>query len=178
MILKKTTVLLLGLLLYIGVSYGQTQRFEKIAFILGEWHGTGIGFGNDTSVITTSFQLTMDGMYIAVRNDSQFEPTVANPNGEHHIDNGFISFDKHRNTFVFRQFNNEGYVNHYILNELLSTELMLVFETENIENFVPGGKARWTIKKISATQIETIFDVSFPDKNYTCFGTNTLERND
>ncbi len=178
MILKKTTTLLLGFLLHFSVSHGQGDRFKKIDFILGEWHGTGIGFGNNTSTITASFQLTMNGMYIAVHNESQFEPTLKHPKGEHHVDNGFISFDKHRNTFVFRQFNNEGYVNLYILNESLSTELMLIFETETIENFVPGGKARYTIKKISATQIETIFDVSFPDKNYTCFGTNTLERND
>jgi len=46
----------------------------------------------------------------------------------------------------------------------------LVFETEMIENFVPGGKARWTIRKISESQIETTFDVSFPDKEFTCFG--------
>jgi len=53
---------------------------------------------------------------------------------------------------------------------------MLVFETEEIENFVAGGKARWTIKKIADNKIETIFDVSFPNSEYTCFGTNNLVR--
>lgn len=98
------------------------------------------------------------------------------PKGEHHIDKGFISFDKSRNTIVFRQFNNEGYINQYILNNELSNDSTLVFETEIIENFIPGGKARWTIKKVSQNEIETTFDVSFPNKEYTCFGVNALVR--
>ena len=63
-------------------------------------------------------------------------------------------------------------VNQYVLNDSLSNETKFVFETEEIENFVPGGKARWTINKIQDNQIETIFDVSFPGEEYACFGTN------
>ena len=63
------------------------------------------------------------------------------------MDKGFISFDATRNLIVFRQFNIEGYVNRYVLDDSLSNELQLVFVTEAIENFMPGGEARWTIKK-------------------------------
>jgi hypothetical protein len=62
------------------------------------------------------------------------------------------------------------------LNHTLSNDSILVFETESIENFVPSGKARWTIKIVSENQIETTFDVSFPGKEYTCFGVNVLEK--
>ncbi len=172
--MKRLTLLILVLSVSFGLSFGQTNPFEKINFILGEWSGTGSGFGNEKSTIQSSFQLVMDGKYIEVKNESKFDPTTNKPEGEHHIDKGFISFDKSRKVIVFRQFNNEGYINRYVLNESASGDSELVFETEEIENFVPGGKARWTIKKISDTQIQTIFDVSFPNNEYTCFGTNDL----
>lgn len=154
--------------------FGQSNPFDKINFIVGEWSGSGSGFGNEKSKIESSFQLVMDGKYMEVKNESRFEPTEKKPEGEHHIDKGFISYDKIRKAIVFRQFNNEGYVNQYLLVDSLSSDTLLVFETETIENFVSGGKARWTIKKISDNEIETTFEVSFPNKEYTCFGTNKL----
>ena len=170
----KKIVALLIVIMFSAVSIGQTNPFDKVNFILGEWNGTGSGFGNDKSKVESSFKLIMDGKYIEVKNESRFEPTEKNPEGEYHIDKGFISFDKNRNSIIFRQFNNEGYINQYILNDSISNSSMLVFESEIIENFIPGGKARWTIKIISETQIETIFDVSFPNKEFTCFGINQL----
>lgn len=171
----KRVLTLLAFTLIVYFSFGQTNTFEKLNFVLGNWTGSGSGFGNDKSKIESSFQLVMDGKYIEVVNESKFDPTEKNPEGEHHIDKGFISYDKSRKLIVFRQFNNEGYYNQYILNDSLSNENILVFETEFIENFVPGGKAKWSIKKISDNEIETVFDVSF-GQNYTCFGTNKLIR--
>jgi len=154
----------------------QTNPFERISFILGEWEGTGFGFGNEKSKIESSFNLVMNDGYIKVRNESIFEPTADNPEGERHIDEGFISYDKTRDLIVFRQFNIEGYINTYLLVDSLSNENKLIFQTESIENFVSGGSARWTIIRIDDKHIETIFDVSFPDQGYTCFGTNQLRR--
>ena len=171
----KRVLTLLSFILTISFSFGQTNNFEKLSFVLGNWTGSGSGFGNDKSKIESSFQLIMDSNYIEVVNESKFEPTEKNPEGEHHIDKGFISYDKSRNAIICRKFNNEGYYNQYILNDSLSNENILVFETEFIENFVPGGKAKWTIKKLNDKEIETVFDVSF-GKDYTCFGTNKLIR--
>lgn len=173
--MKRKVFLVLGLLLSFGSSFAQTKPFEKINFIIGDWTGTGSGFGNNKSTIESGFHFVMDGKYIEVRNESRFEPTEKNPEGEHHIDKGFISFDKSRNALIFRQFNNEGYYNQYVLNDSISDGNLLVFETEFIENFVPNGKAKWTIKKINENEIETVFDVSF-GKNYRCFGINKLIR--
>ncbi|WP_299577155.1 hypothetical protein [uncultured Sunxiuqinia sp.] len=173
--MKRKAFLTLGLILSLGISFAQTNKFEKIDFIIGDWVGTGSGFGNNKSKIESSFHLTMNGQYIEIKNESQFEPTDKNPEGEHHIDKGFISFDKSRNSIILRQFNNEGYYNQYVLNDSISNENILIFETEFIENFVPNGKAKWTIKRINENEIETIFDVSF-GKDYTCFGTNKLRR--
>ena len=152
----------------------QQNSLDKLHHIIGDWSGTGTGFGNDTSIITASYNFVMTNKYIEVKHESYFKPTEKNPKGDHHIDNGFISFDKIRNKIIYRQFNNEGFINQYILNDSLSNENTLIFETEIIENFMPGGKARFTINIISETELETIFDVSFPNKDYSCFGTNKL----
>ncbi len=173
--IKKLTFLIFAFISVYGYSAGQSNPFLKIGFIIGEWGGKGSGFGNDKSQINSSFQLVMDGNYIEVKNESLFEPTKDKPEGEHHIDKGFISYDKSMGKIVFRQFNNEGYYNQYVLNDSISNENILVFETEFIENFVPNGKAKWTIKKISDNEIETVFDVSFGNE-YACFGTNNLTR--
>jgi len=174
--MNRSSSVILGLVILTSQLFGQPNHFERVGFILGEWHGTGSGFGNDKSKIESSFQLIMEGKYIEVKNESRFEPSSDKPDGEYHIDKGFISFDNNRMLIVFRQFNNEGYVNQYVLNDSISNDSILVFETENLENFVAGGKARWIIKKISETKIETTFDVSFPNKEYTCFGINSLTR--
>jgi hypothetical protein len=155
----------------------QQNSLEKLQFIIGNWSGVGTGFGNENSTITATYNFVMNKKYIKVTHESHFKPTEKKPKGEHHIDNGFISFDKIRNKIIYRQFNNEGFVNQYILNDTLSNKSTLIFETETIENFMPGGKARFTIKKISTTELETIFDVSFPNKEYSCFGTNKLIKN-
>lgn len=154
--MKRTLLIITTLIIAVGLSFGQTNPFEKIDFIIGEWSGTGSGFGNEKSKIESSFQLVMNNKYIEVKNDSRFEPTEQKPEGEHHIDHGFISYDQSRDAIIFRQFHIEGFVTRYTL----------VFETDLIENFVPGGKARWTIKKISANEIETTFDISFPNSGY------------
>lgn len=172
--MKRTSLVILVLIIASGLCFGQTNAFEKINFIIGEWSGTGSGFGNDKSKIESSFQLVMNDNYIEVKNESIFEPTEQKPEGEHHIDHGFISYEKSRDVIIFRQFHIEGFVTRYTLSDSLSDQNTLVFETDLIENFVPGGKARWTIKKISDNEIETTFDVSFPNKGYTCFGVNKL----
>lgn len=118
----------------------------------------------------------MIGKYIEFKNESWFEPNSNNPEGEHHIDRGFISYDKAREVVVIRQFHIEGYVIQYTLVDSLANYTTLVFESEYIENFVPGGKARWTLKKISDNQIETIFDVAFPNSDYSCMGVNILTK--
>ena len=158
------------------ILFGQNNSFEKFEFILGSWSGNGVGFGNEKSIIHSEFKSIMNGTYIEIINDSKFTPTEKKPDGEHHIDKGLISFDKIRELIVFRQFNIEGYVNQYIMNDSLSNASAFVFETETIENFTPGGKARWMIEKISENEIKTTFEVSFPGKDYTCLGTNILRK--
>ncbi len=165
-----------GILVLCTLAFAQDDGFRQVRFLEGRWEGTGSGFGNQTSIIKSEFQPIMGRKYILVKNDSKFAPTDSRPEGEHHMDWGMISYDTARKLLVYRQFNIEGYVNRYVLVDSLSTDNKLVFLTEDIENFVRGGKARITINKISDNQIETVFDVSLPGKDYACFGTNHLIR--
>lgn len=175
-LMKKIMLCIAVLLVLIGNASAQDNLFEPFEFLLGEWTGNGSGFGNETSTIQSEFKMVMNGRYLQVTNESRFEPTDNNPDGELHIDLGMISYDKTREMFIFRQFNVEGFVNQYVLIDSVSSDSVLVFETESIENFVPGGRARWTIKNTGANTIETSFDLSFPGKEFACYGTNALSK--
>jgi len=174
--MRKNLILLLWLPFIHATAWIQIPELVNLDFLIGQWSGTGSGFGNNESTIESSFEYVKEGNYIEVYNESVFEPTTTNPDGDHHIDKGFISYDHAGRQVDFRQFNSEGYVNRYVLVDSLSTPTTLVFETKEIENFVPGGRARWTIKRSGEDQIETVFDVSFGEKGYTCLGTNMLTR--
>lgn len=166
----------LSILLLSSIMFAQQNSFQKIEFLIGSWSGSGAGFGNSTSKITANYKYVMDKKYIEVSHDSQFKTTKNNEKGEHHTDNGFISFDTSRKKIMYRQFNSEGFVNQYILNDEVSTATSLIFETETIENFIPDGKARLTFNKINDSEIETVFDIYIPNKGYTCYGTNKLTK--
>ncbi len=159
-----------------GFTTAQDNPFKQLDFLIGNWQGTDSGFGNETPVIRSEFNRVMNNTFIELENNSKFKPTDNNHKGEHLTDWGMVSFDKSRKKIVFRQFINEGFVNQYILVDPLSNDTSLVFMTESIKNFMPGGKARWTINRKSENAIETIFDVSFPGKEYACFGTNQLNK--
>lgn len=168
--------LLFTVLITFTLTINAQDKWLTFERLIGVWQGTGAGFSGTTSTINSSFQFTMNNQYVEVKNESVFKPTEKNPTGEIHQDWGLISFDKQRNAYVFRQFHVEGFVNQYILNQETSTSDKLVFETEVIENFVPGGKARWTILFKSDTEIETIFDLQMPGKEFACYGTNALKK--
>lgn len=169
--------LMFFVILTLVITTIQAQNpLEKFENLIGVWKGTGTGFGNSKSKITASYTWLMNKQYIEVKHHSEFEPTEQNAVGEIHDDLGVISFDKDRNVVVFRQYHNEGFFNEYVLNDSISTPAKLIFETERIENFVPGGRAKFTINVIHQNEIQTVFDVGFPGKEMACFGTNDLQK--
>lgn len=156
--------------------FAQENPLNQFETIIGHWEGTGEGFGNAKSKITADYSWLMNKQYVEVKHHSEFEPTAQNVEGEVHDDKGIISFDSARKVVMFRQYHNEGYFTEYALNDSISTPDQLVFETERIENFVPGGRARFTINILGDNEIETVFDVGFPEREMACFGTNRLKR--
>ncbi|MCK3682604.1 hypothetical protein [Maribellus sp. YY47] len=162
--------------LIFSVSLQAQNPLEKLESLIGKWEGTGEGFGNSKSNISAEYNWLMDRKFIEVKHHSAFAPTAQNSKGEIHDDWGMISFNKERSVVVFRQYHSEGFFNEYILNTAESNDSTLVFETERIENFVPGGRARFTIRLKAENEIETVFDVGFPGKELACFGTNRMKK--
>lgn len=170
------TISLIFVLILSSLLIHSQDIWNPFNSILGNWKGNGTGFSSGKSNIESSFNLVLDNKYIEVKNESHFEPTDNNPAGEVHKDRGLISYDKNNKKYVFRQFHNEGFVIQYIMNEAMSNDSVIVFDSEIIENFVEGGKARFTINILSENEIETLFDVSFPGKEFACFGKNNLQK--
>lgn len=162
-------------MIFTSQVYSQNP-FDKFNNLIGKWEGTGSGFGSSKSIIQSEFNWIMNNTFIEVKNRSEFEPTTQKPEGEIHVDYGIISYDKKRKVIVSRQYHGEGFYNEYLLNDSLSTSTSLIFETVKIENFVPGGKARFTINIKNSSEIETLFDVGFPGKKMACFGQNQLTK--
>ena len=175
--MNKIHILLCFILLSVS-AYSQQNPLSQLEPLIGSWKGTGEGFSSTKSEISAAYSWLMNKQFIEVKHRSEFEPTEKKPEGEIHEDLGIISYNKGRKAIVFRQYHIEGFYNEYVLNDSLSIDGKLVFETEKIENFVPGGRARFTIHLKSNTEIETLFDVGFPGKEMACFGKNILKKID
>jgi len=169
-------LLFLAALIIIMISAHAQQPLSRFENLIGRWEGTGTGFGNSTSVVTAEYIWILNKQFLEVKHHAEFEPTDQNAEGEVHDDLGIISFNKERNVVVFRQYHNEGYFNEYVLNDSLSSPTQLIFESERIENFVPGGRAQFTINVQGTDKIQTVFDVGFPGREMACFGTNELKK--
>jgi hypothetical protein len=143
------------------------------AFI-GTWTGTGDGVDGKGTYERT-YQFVLNKKYIEVKNKTVYAPTKENPKGYIHEDVGYISYDKMRKTFVFRQFHGEGFVNQYTLDSLSADKKTLVFVSEAIENIPQGWRARetYTVTKDSITEV---FNLAEPGKEFTPYTNATFTK--
>lgn len=144
-----------------------------LARLDGDWIGTGEGQPG-TSTVKRSFHWTLGGRFLEIRNHSTYEPQPKNPKGEKHEDRGLVGFDKRRKKLTYRQFNVEGFVNHYVLET--STADTFVFVTEAIENIPQGFRARETWKLLDDATLEETFEIAEPDKDFEVYSRNKLTK--
>lgn len=133
------------------------------AFI-GEWKGTGEGV-DGPGTYQRSYTQVLNKNYIEVRNKTAYPANAKSKNGYTHEDLGYISYDKMRNTFVFRQFHGEGFVNQYKLDSISADRKTLVFISEAIENIPAGWRAK-EVLMITDTGITEIFYLAEPGKEF------------
>jgi len=151
-----------------------TDPFAPLARLVGRWTGTSEGQPGKGRV-ERQYERVLGSKFIQVRNRSIYPPQEKNPKGETHEDIGFFSFDSARKRIVFRQFHIEGFVNQYAL-EPSSTVDRFVLTSESIENIPTGFRARETYVFSGEDQLEEIFEIAEPGKDFDVYSRSRLTR--
>jgi hypothetical protein len=142
-------------------------------FLLGRWEGTSDGQPG-TGTVQREYTRILRSRYIEARNRSVYAPQPKNPKGETHEDIGVFSFDRARKRFVLRQFHVEGFVNQYVAE--IPAKGAVVFSSESIENLPAGWRARETYTRISDDEIEEVFELAEPGKEFALYSKSRLKR--
>jgi hypothetical protein len=141
---------------------------------IGSWTGAGDGVDGNGKYERT-YQFVLNKKYIEVRNKTVYAASKENPKGYTHEDVGYISYDKARKTFVFRQFHAEGFVNQYRLDSLSGDKKTIVFLSEAIENIPPGWRARETYA-VGDNTLTEVFNLAEPNKGFEPYTKARLAR--
>ncbi len=150
------------------------DAMKPLQFLIGRWVGTSEGQPGAGSV-QRSYTRILNSKYIQVTNESIYPPQEKNPKGERHEDMGMFSFDANRQRLVLRQFHVEGFVNQYIA-EPGAVGPPLVFTTEAIENIPPGWRARESYRALGPNEIEEVFELAEPGKEFEVYSHTRLKR--
>jgi len=147
------------------------DRWAPFRPLLGSWEGKSSGQPGNGSV-RREYRLVLGEKFLEVRNTSTYPPQEKNPKGEVHEDFGYISYDKARKAFVFRQFHGEGFVTTYLAEPTASG---FVFTSEAIENIPAGFRARETYRLEAGGLIET-FELAEPGAGFETYSESRLSR--
>lgn len=167
------------MLIFPVLLVSQTEKKQDVwlpfKFFIGTWEGTGEG-KSGVSKVVKEFQFILDGKYLRMTTKANFEPQEKNATGEVHEDVGYISYDRSRKKFVFRQFHIEGFINQYVLDSFLDDGKTICWVSEKMENAPPSWKVElvYTIKDEST--IEESFNLGMPDRDFECYNLNRLKR--
>jgi hypothetical protein len=161
------------------LSFSQMTKQDSVwlplRFMIGTWSGTSEGQPGKGKY-ERSYELVLNKKFIEVRNKSSYSPSPQNPKGEVHEDQGFISYDRSRKTFVMRQFHIEGFVNQYKIESISPDGKTIVFISESIENIPPGFRAKETYQVISENEFTETFELAEPGKDFELYSKATLKK--
>lgn len=142
--------------------------------LLGRWTGTSEGQPG-SGTVERDYERALGSRFIRVRNRNVYPPQEKNPKGEKHEDEGFFSFDRARKRIVLRQFHVEGFVNTYV-QDLDAKPGTILFTTEAIENIPSGFRARETYIVTAPGQLEEVFELAEPGKDFAVYSRARLTR--
>lgn len=170
---KNHAMTFLFLALFIpSTLFAQTSKRDSLWMILqpfvGNWKGQGTGAPGNGNY-ERSYQFILNKRFIEIRNRSTYPPTDKFPKGEVHEDIGYFSYDGGRKVFVLRQFHAEGFVNQYKLDSISPDKKTLVFISEAIENIPSGYRAKETYRLLNENEIEEIFEIAAPGKDFEIY---------
>jgi hypothetical protein len=166
-------------LLFSAASFAQTAKLDSIwgpmNFFVGVWTGKSEGLPG-TGRYERTYQFVLNKNFLEIKNKSTWLPTDEYPDGEVHEDIGYISYDKVRKIFVFRQFHVEGFVNQYRLDSISADRKTIVFVSESIENMPNGWRAKETFHLINNNEFTETFELAEPNKEFEVYTKATLLR--
>lgn len=146
---------------------------EPLSVFVGRWTGAAEGEpGRGTS--ERSYEYTLGGKFLLVKNRSVYPPQEKNPKGETHEDVDYFSYDAQRKRLVLRQFHVEGFVNQYV--EEPGTAGRLVFVSEAIENIPAGWRARESYVFDGRDRFTETFELAEPGKDFSVYTKTTFTR--
>ena len=180
MTLGRLFVGLAAFALVAGSAEGQTPAkkpspWEPMRFFVGSW--TGVGNGQPgTSTVERDYSFVLDDRFLEVRNKSTYAPQEKNPKGEVHEDRGFMSWDRGRRRFVFRQFHVEGFVNQYVADSVAASPDSIVLRSEAIENIPPGFRARETYRIVGPDEFVERFEMAEPNSEFAIYSETRFKR--
>jgi hypothetical protein len=152
-----------------------SDPLQPIAFMIGRWQGTSQGQpGNGT--LEREYVRILNSRFIQERSRSVYPAQDRNPKGETHEHVSIFSFDKSRGRIVFRQFHTEGFVNQYIATTPALVDGTIVFTSEAIENIPAGWRARETYVRLGPDELEELFELAEPGKDFEPYSRAKLTR--
>ena len=150
------------------------DNLAPIAPFIGRWTGTSEGQPGKGTV-ERDYERALGSRFIRVRNRSTYPPQEKNPKGEVHEDEGFFGYDRARKRIVFRQFHIESFVTSYV-QDVDAKPGTVSFTTEAIENIPPGYRARETYTMTGPDELEEVFELAEPGKDFTLYTRTRLKR--
>ena len=172
---KVILVLLIFPILLVSQAEKEEDIWKPFKYFAGTWEGKGEG-KSGVSEVWKKFEFVLGGKYLRMTTQANFEPQEKNPKGEVHEDVGYISYDRFRKKFVFRQFHIEGFINRYILESISEDGKTFRWVSEEMENAPPGWKVEiiYTIKENDI--MEESFNLGMPGRDLECYMLNWLTR--
>lgn len=144
-------------------------------FFVGIWQDSGQGQPG-YSHVECKYGFVLNEIFLFVQNKSIYEPEEKNPKDEIHEAWGLISSDRARETFIFRQFHIEGFVNQYLLESITEDGQTISFVTPAIENMAPGWKAKETYRILGPDKFVEIFELAAQEKNSEIYSESHFQR--
>ena len=167
-------LLLIGVSMAFAAEPAKVDRWQPIRFMLGHWQGEARGEPG-IGKVDRSYELVLGDRFIEEHNTSSYEARAGKEPEIHHH-RSFLSYDKARQTFMLRQFHEEGFVLLYAYNAALSTPTRLVFESVTFENFSNEWKGRETYDVVSADEFIETFELAAPGKEFELYSRTHLRR--
>lgn len=167
--MKKLMTLILFVLCAVALSAQELpQHWNSLKYFEGNWTGeesgkAGIGKGERV------YEFIFTNKYLYCENTSKFEPQEKYPKGEVHQDRKYFSYDSFRKLHVLREFHIEGFVNQYYFDSGTSSDSILVFMSEAIENVPPGFRARITYNLLNGNKFEESFELAPHGKDFSLY---------